>query len=372
MQYVAPPTHAAERGMSRGAFWLMLRRVAVFAGCVDLVYLAVFFVLGMPLMALTNVLSASMYAAAYVLLGRRRNLPAVLLMWTEVLVHACACTILLGWDTGIHYFLLVFLPAVAVSRSPRLAAAAMGFVLAAYLGLDAATQAIPAAYHLTAAQTTAFRWLSITVVFLMFGYTARYYVRRVHDAERRLAELATTDPLCGLWNRRFFVQRAQEEVERVRRYGGRLALVMADIDHFKLVNDRNGHDVGDQVIRHVAGLMRAELRASDIIGRWGGEEFVMLVQTADMAEAAAVCERLRAAVERSPCESGTVAVRATLSLGLAEVDLGQGLEHAIRRADAALYAAKHAGRNRVSLAAAEVRPPQRSAVQPEGSVPLPV
>jgi diguanylate cyclase (GGDEF)-like protein len=355
-----PDMESAERAMSRGAFWLMLRRVAVFAGCVDLVYLVVFFVLGMPVMALVNLVSAGMYAAAYALLGRRRNLPAVLLMWTEVLVHACACTILLGWDTGIHYFLLVFLPAVAVSRSPRLAAAAMGFVLAAYLALDAATQAIPAAYHLTAAQTTALRWLSITVVFLMFGYTARYYVRRVQDAERRLAELATTDPLCGLWNRRFFLQRAQAEVERARRYGSRLALVMADIDHFKLVNDRNGHAVGDQVIRHVAGLMHGELRASDIIGRWGGEEFVLLLQTTDAAEAAAVCERLRTAVERTPCESGAATVRATLSLGVAEVDPGQGLEHAIRRADAALYAAKHAGRNRVCSAEPVARHPSKT------------
>jgi len=371
MQYATPPAFAAERGMSRGAFWLMLRRVAVFAGCVDLVYLVVFFGLGMPTMALVNLVSVSMYAAAYALLGRRRNRLAVLLMWTEVLVHAGACTILLGWDTGIHYFLLVFLPAVAVSRSPRLAMAAMGFVLAAYLGLDAATQAVPASYPLTAAQTTAFRWLSITVVFLMFGYTARYYVRRVQDAERQLAELATTDPLCGLWNRRFFLQRAQAELERARRYGHRLTLVMADIDHFKLVNDRNGHAVGDHVIRHVAGLMQAGLRASDIIGRWGGEEFVMLLQTTDAAEAAAVCERLRATAERTPWEGGSVTMGVTLSLGLAEVDPGQGLEHAIRQADAALYAAKHAGRNRV-CAAGGGQHPLRPASKAEPAVPLPV
>jgi hypothetical protein len=118
-----------DRGMSLGAFGLMLRRLAVFAACVDLVYLLVFVGLGLPVMALVNLVGAGMYGAAYVLLGRRRNLPAVALMCIEVLVHASACTVLLGWHSGAHYFLLVFLPAVAVSRSAKQALTVMAFVL---------------------------------------------------------------------------------------------------------------------------------------------------------------------------------------------------------------------------------------------------
>ncbi|WP_374562503.1 GGDEF domain-containing protein [Ideonella sp.] len=336
--------------MSRGAFWLMLRRIAVFAACVDLVYLVAFFALGMPVLALVNLLSAGMYAAAYALLGRRRNLPAVALMWTEVMGHAGACTILLGWDSGTHYFLLVFLPAVAVSRSPRYAIAAMGFVLAAYLGLDAATQTIPVAYPLDPGPLMALRWLSITVVFVMFGYTARYYTQRVHEAEGRLYDLATVDPLSGLWNRRHFLQMAHAEIDRASRHGTPLALVLADIDHFKLVNDQHGHDTGDRVIQHVAGLMRHQARTGDLIGRWGGEEFVMLLPMTDGNGALELSERMRASVEQVACQHAGVTVPVTMSLGVCEVLPGQPLDHAFKNADAALYTAKNAGRNQVCVA----------------------
>ncbi len=336
--------------MSRGAFWLMLRRIAVFAGCVDLVYLLAFFALGMPVLALLNLLSASMYAAAYVLLGKRRNAPAVTLMWLEVLGHAGACTVLLGWASGAHYFLLVLLLAVAVSRPARYAIVAMGLVLAVYLGLDAVTQLVPVAYPLAPGPLMALRWLSITVVFLMFGYTARYYTQRVREAEGRLYDLATTDTLSGLWNRRQFLQMAHAEIDRASRHNTPLVLVLADIDHFKGVNDRHGHDTGDRVIQHVAGLMRHQARTGDLIGRWGGEEFVMLLPMTDGNGAQELSERIRASVEQIACQQGGVAVPVTLSLGVCEVLPGQPLDHAFKNADAALYAAKNAGRNQVCVA----------------------
>ena len=347
----APPAsvnHAsATTGMSRAAFWLMLRRIAVFAGGVDLVYLGVFFLLGMPVMALLNLVSLSMYGAAWWLLGRRRNLPAVLLMWTEVLVHAGLCTVLLGWASGVHYFLLVFIAAVAVSRTPSHATAALAFLLLAYLGLDAATQMIPVRYPLPEAVTTALRWLNITVVFVMFGYTGRYYVQRVAEAEARLRELATTDPLSGLWNRRHFQALAEAELERARRQGSALAVVLADIDHFKQVNDRHGHDAGDHVIRHVSRHLREQLRAGDLIGRWGGEEFILLLPGCDAPGAAQLCERMRQHIARTPCNTSGQPIPVTVSFGVMPLPLDEPFEQAVRRADGALYRAKNAGRDRV-------------------------
>jgi signal transduction histidine kinase len=178
--------------MSRGAFWLMLRRIAVLAGCVDVLYLVVFSVLGMPVMAAVNLISLSTYVAAYWLLVRRRNLPAVLLMWSEVLVHAGVTTVLLGWATGVHYFLLVFIPAVSVSRSARQAFGAMAFLLAFYIGIDALTQTVPIRYPLGATTVTGLRWLNITVVFMMFSAIGRDYVRRVEGAEQRVREMTAT------------------------------------------------------------------------------------------------------------------------------------------------------------------------------------
>jgi len=346
------PAATAVTGMSRAAFWLMLRRIAVFAGCVDLVYLVVFFVLGMPVMALLNLVSMSMYAAAWHLLGRRRNLPAVLLMWTEVMVHAGLCTVLLGWDSGVHYFLLVFLSAVAVSRSARHAIAALGFLLLAYLGLDLATQLVPIRYPLPTEVTTALRWLNITVVFVMFGYTGRFYIERVAEAEARLREMATTDAMSGLWNRRHFLVLAQAEVEHARRHGRSLAVVMADIDHFKRVNDEHGHDAGDRVIQHVAAQLRTQLRSGDLIGRWGGEEFILLLPGCDAQGAAQLCERMRQHIAGSPCDTSSGAVPVTVSFGVMPLLVDAPFEQAVQQADAALYRAKGAGRNRVVAASA--------------------
>lgn len=345
---VAHPS-AVTTGMSRAAFWLMVRRIAVFAGSVDLVYLVVFFVLGMPVMALLNLVSMGMYAAAWWLLGRRRNVPAVLLMWTEVMVHAGLCTVLLGWASGVHYFLLVFIAAVAVSRTPSHATAALAFLLLAYLGLDAATQVIPVRYPLPDAVTTGLRWLNITVVFVMFGYTGRYYVQRVAEAEARLRELATTDAMSGLWNRRHFQALAEGELQRARRQGSALAVVLADIDHFKLVNDRYGHDAGDRVIRHVSQSMREQLRAGDLIGRWGGEEFILLLPGCDPAGAARLCERMRQHVAQSPCDVGGQHIPVTVSFGVIPLPADEPFEEAVRRADSALYRAKNAGRDQVVM-----------------------
>ena len=352
MKSVTPSAAAAVTGMSRAAFWLMLRRIAVIAGGVDLIYLGVFFALGMPVMALLNLVSLSMYAAAWVLLGQRRNLPAVLLMWTEVMVHAGVCTVLLGWDSGVHYFLLVFLSAVAVSRSARHAIAALAFLLLAYLGLDLATQLIPVRYPLSPGVTTALRWLSISVVFVMFGYTGRYYIERVAEAEARLREMATTDAMSGLWNRRHFLVLAQGQVEQARRLGHPLAVVMADIDHFKRVNDEHGHDAGDRVIQHVAAQLRAQLRGSDLIGRWGGEEFILLLPGCDAHGAAQLCERMRQHIAGAPCDIGTRAIPVTISIGVMPLPVNVPFEQAVQQADAALYRAKGAGRNRVVAAAA--------------------
>ena len=177
--------------MSRGAFWLMLRQVAVWAACVDGLYLTVFLLLDMPVVALLNILSAGMYGVAYWLLSRRINRPAVAIMWTEVLVHSCACTVLLGWDSGVHYFLLVFLPAVAVSRSVTATIGALAFLLGVYITLDAVTQAVPVMHPLDAGLLTAFRWLNITVVFVMFAWIARHYVFRVQKGEACLRDMAT-------------------------------------------------------------------------------------------------------------------------------------------------------------------------------------
>lgn len=168
-------------------------------------------------------------------------------------------------------------------------------------------------------------------------------------AEERLRELATTDPLTGLANRRSFLDHAEREFGRSRRYGAPLSFLMLDMDRFKNINDIYGHDVGDMVLRSLAETGRKVLRGVDLMGRMGGEEFAVLLPETGIEEALAVAERLRANVEQSVVrDQDGGEVHCTVSLGVAQAHEDESLHDLLRRADAALYEAKNSGRNRVA------------------------
>jgi diguanylate cyclase (GGDEF)-like protein len=174
----------------------------------------------------------------------------------------------------------------------------------------------------------------------------------VADEERRLFARATTDALTALLNRAAFRERARAEIARAERTGRPLAVAMLDLDHFKAFNDAHGHPAGDAAILAVAGAITRTIRAIDLAGRYGGEEFVLLLVEADAVAAVRALERLRKAV--AALESPRVAGPITISAGIAvhtppfEHSTLEGL---IARADATLYAAKEAGRNRVMVEA---------------------
>ncbi|MBN9022066.1 MAG: diguanylate cyclase, partial [Rhizobiales bacterium] len=166
--------------------------------------------------------------------------------------------------------------------------------------------------------------------------------------EFRLARLAATDALTGLANRRYFFDVAAREVERVKRFRLPASLVMTDIDHFKSINDTYGHAAGDEALREVASVASAQLREPDVLARLGGEEFALLLPGVPEAGAAVAAERLR----RSLSEASVLdAFRITASFGVSEILASDaGIDDALARADAALYAAKQTGRNRVVTA----------------------
>jgi diguanylate cyclase (GGDEF)-like protein len=171
--------------------------------------------------------------------------------------------------------------------------------------------------------------------------------------EFELSKLSSTDPLTGLPNRRYFLEVARREVERVRRFGGLASVVMIDLDHFKTLNDTYGHATGDEALRSVARACR--LRDIDVLARWGGEEFVAILPGTDQEGAFIVAEKLRSAVSEAQVEVGSTNVTVTASFGVTQVwPHDKAIDEALARADGALYDAKKAGRNRVNRAV-EVR-----------------
>lgn len=177
-------------------------------------------------------------------------------------------------------------------------------------------------------------------------------VERLRESQARLQELATTDPLTGLANRKQIMASLEVKMEGFCRHGTNFSLLMLDIDYFKKVNDTYGHQAGDSVLIEIATILGAILRSLDLAGRYGGEEFVVILDTTDQEQAVLSAERIRRAVERHIFSWQGHELRITVSVGASTIDPSdETVDRLIARVDAALYRAKSEGRNRVCVPA---------------------
>jgi diguanylate cyclase (GGDEF)-like protein len=177
------------------------------------------------------------------------------------------------------------------------------------------------------------------------------YQKALREQQQQLEHLAREDALTGLANRRRFEERAYEELLRAGRYQHPLSVLLADLDHFKTINDTYGHSYGDTVLKEVGQTFFRHCRSSDLCARYGGEEFAILLPETRLEEAQLVAERLCAAVRNLQFSRLSDDIHVTTSFGVTCVDIAnpQSLEELLEQADQALYAAKHNGRNRVEV-----------------------
>ena len=175
----------------------------------------------------------------------------------------------------------------------------------------------------------------------------------VVQSREALRKLATCDPLTGLWNRNAMFDIMSRELKRAKRESGKLALLMADLDHFKRINDTLGHAAGDAVLQEAARRMSSCVRPYDAVCRYGGEEFLIVLPGCDMADATLRAEEIRSAIATSPFQIAEGSLNLTCSLGVAASSGPAGYDSTAltHEADEALYVAKHNGRNRVEILA---------------------
>ncbi|HSR36589.1 MAG TPA: diguanylate cyclase, partial [Desulfurivibrionaceae bacterium] len=179
--------------------------------------------------------------------------------------------------------------------------------------------------------------------------------RKLATAEEKIRELAVTDELTGLKNRRFLLSRLADELDRAHRYHRPLACLLFDVDHFKRVNDTYGHEAGDAVLKALSDTAQRHCRATDLLGRYGGEEFVMILPETDLEEARLLAERLRKTIADLRISVAEKEITVTVSFGVASYRPAEttaliDLYGFIKRADNAMYEAKRLGRNRVQSA----------------------
>lgn len=202
-------------------------------------------------------------------------------------------------------------------------------------------------------RTVFLAFLGLTTILLLLGlisYFMARLIRQLENARSLIEKIAITDELTGLNNRRYILSRFAEEFEQSRRLGKELCCIMADIDHFKAINDSKGHLAGDEVLKEIASRIKQSVRVYDIVGRYGGEEFLILLPSANIEQAWNFAERTRMKVR----ETMIMDIQVTISMGVtAQQEGDQMIDDMIKRADESLYKAKRAGRDRVEWAVPE-------------------
>jgi diguanylate cyclase (GGDEF)-like protein len=332
-----------------------MRQVSLVAGATHVLFIGLFYGLGAHTLAWINVASVLLFAASYTCLTYRRNLLASCLIVGEILFHAALATRAIGWDGGFHYYLLLVAPVVVISKIERqqIKLALIGLMCVVYLALDQ-TMRQQAPYDQLSTQTlSVLRGVNIATTFLLLTYLSSLYMKLVMQAEHKLRVLATTDPLTQLLNRRSLLEIADRELRNAPNgEQASMAFVLADIDHFKSINDLHGHAAGDAVLTAVSAVLRQAVRGDDKVARWGGEEFLVMMPGATLERARTVAERLReqiAAIDVA-FEGKHIHVSMTFGVSTHHGD-GESLDAPISRADVALYAGKLAGRNQVIVEA---------------------
>ena len=279
---------------------------------------------------------------------------SLLVVASVIVVQEPISTAFFGWQAGFWLYFMTLPQIMFLLREIRLDLKLVALVSLALLFIVRAMIA-PGEVPIIDIDAELQSWLlRLNVITTLLALAVLAYLQAQTSAglEEELSRIALTDPLTSLYNRRALVLMSNERMRAARRMQQTFAIAVLDIDHFKGINDRHGHETGDRILRQVATLLKTRLKAGDIPFRWGGEEFVVLFATSSLAAACVAAERLR--LEMAQADVQTHLPAFTVTIGVAEWRPGESCEALFERADAALYAGKSNGRNQVVAAPAAV------------------
>lgn len=273
-------------------------------------------------------------------------------MWLVYLSQFVCAVILIGPGAGFQYYMIATIPPLFSTSQWPLSAKIFQTMLIAlfYIACDVVFSTWKPIYPLSLHTSELLRLINIIGTCATTAAVSYLLSLTVKQAEQRLKSLAATDSLTGLLNRRRMTEYIDKEYAHSQRVFRPLSLIICDIDRFKSINDRYGHECGDKVLKEVGKIFRS-LRDYDSVARWGGEEFIVLLPDADHDIAMKVAERLRAGVADALVIVNDAPIPVTMTLGVAQINRGESWQAALARADQALYHGKECGRNRAMAAA---------------------
>lgn len=320
-------------------------------------FLILFFWLNIRELYLFNILSLAAFSLALYLNRNSQHHLALWLAYLEVILHASLAIWLLGWNSGFYYYMFAIGPMLFINPVrpllEKLLLSAVPVILLTVL-YSQSLEGFPV-YYLDLDIIHLLHIGNLVATVVLMAYLAHYYSKGVNDSAQQLQklteayeQLATYDSLTRLLNRHAMTQAIEDEVSRFRRDDKPFVLALGDIDDFKQINDHYGHHAGDVLLKELASRMQQRLRRHDVISRWGGEEFLILLSDVTLTEAESVLNELLEYLAE-PVRIKSLDHKVTITFGAAQYSDDRGIEQTIQAADRAMYRGKTAGKNRVVL-----------------------
>lgn len=318
-------------------------------------FMAVFAWFGWHALVVVNLFSVLMFLGIGVALKRSHRYRLIAnLAALEYVTHAVLTVLCLGWESGFHFYLMAVVAVFCIGTNlkPLPKWLAMIGLALGYAGLRYASHHVAPWYVVSTPVLHGLEYFNIIAMVLLLAMGASVHLGAVIRGEKILLDLADTDPLTGLVNRRHWLEAAQKAHRRLHEESLPFSVLLADVDHFKSINDRFGHATGDEVLRAISSALKTAVRGIDTVGRWGGEEFAVLLSGANEDDALRVAEELRGQIAGLDLRVDGHTVPLSMTLGAAQAQPGELVLAVVQRADVALYRGKAAGRNRVETSPA--------------------
>jgi diguanylate cyclase (GGDEF)-like protein len=322
------------------------------AGVVHALFFIIFQILEITPLAFVNIFSITIYALClkelstsiktndYTLIGW--------LVYIELMGHAIIASIYVGTYSGFHYYIILLsaVPFLTFSDSKTVKILKVTLIISVFVFLEIGLENYTPIFVIEESYLTDLRFFNVSAFVSCTIIISLIYAQLTFEIRQQLEYASTTDQLTGLYNRRLFIHLAEIELSTIQRRSSYLSLILLDVDNFKKINDQYGHKCGDEALTHVADILRQTVRPNDILSRWGGEEFIVLLPNTDIESAALVAERLRLGIATQTFECEGKNYNLTVTLGLtANNDRGETLDDLIEQADHALYLGKAYGKN---------------------------